>query len=28
VHRTRGGDAHAARTAPASTTLGMPKVRA
>jgi tRNA-2-methylthio-N6-dimethylallyladenosine synthase len=28
VIRTRGGDAHAARTAPASTTLGMPKVRA
>ena len=28
VHCTRGGDAHAARTAPASTTLGMPKVRA
>ena len=28
VHRTRGGDAHAVRTAPASTTLGMPKVRA
>ncbi len=28
VHRTRGGDAHAARTAPASTSLGMPKVRA
>jgi tRNA-2-methylthio-N6-dimethylallyladenosine synthase len=32
VHRTRGGDAHEARTAPAastpsSTTLGMPKVR-
>ena len=28
VTRTRGGDAHQARTAPASTTLGMPKVRA
>ncbi len=28
VARTRGGDAHQARTAPASTTLGMPKVRA
>jgi len=28
VTRTRGGDAHEARTAPASTTLGMPKVRA
>jgi tRNA-2-methylthio-N6-dimethylallyladenosine synthase len=28
VTRTRGGDAHHARTAPASTTLGMPKVRA
>ena len=28
VHPTRGGDAHFARTAPASTTLGMPKVRA
>jgi tRNA-2-methylthio-N6-dimethylallyladenosine synthase len=28
VTRTRGGDAHTARTAPASTTLGMPKVRA
>ena len=27
VTRTRGGDAHQARTAPASTTLGMPKVR-
>jgi tRNA-2-methylthio-N6-dimethylallyladenosine synthase len=32
VHRTRGGDAHAARTAPVasspnSTALGMPKVR-
>lgn len=27
VIRTRGGDAYAARTAPASTTLGMPKVR-
>jgi len=27
VIRTRGGDAHTARTAPASTTLGMPKVR-
>ena len=27
VHRTRGGDAHVARSAPASTTLGMPKVR-
>jgi tRNA-2-methylthio-N6-dimethylallyladenosine synthase len=28
VERTRGGDAHQARTAPKSTTLGMPKVRA
>jgi tRNA-2-methylthio-N6-dimethylallyladenosine synthase len=28
VIRTRGGDAHTARTAPATTTLGMPKVRA
>jgi len=28
VIRTRGGDAHAARTAPALTTLGIPKVRA
>ena len=28
VLRTRGGDAHTARTAPATTTLGMPKVRA
>ena len=28
VTRTRGGDAHQARTAPASTTLGMPTVRA
>jgi len=28
VIRTRGGDAHQARTAPAMTTLGMPKVRA
>ena len=28
VTRTRGGDAHQAPTAPASTTLGMPKVRA
>ena len=28
VTRTPGGDAHEARTAPASTTLGMPKVRA
>ena len=28
VTRTRGGDAHQPRTAPASTTLGMPKVRA
>ncbi len=28
VERTRGGDAHQARTAPMSTTLGMPKVRA
>ena len=28
VTRTRGGDAQQARTAPASTTLGMPKVRA
>ena len=28
VTRTRGGDAHQVRTAPASTTLGMPKVRA
>ena len=28
VHPTRGGDAHFARTAPGSTTLGMPKVRA
>ena len=28
VTRTRGGDAHQARTAPASTTLGIPKVRA
>ena len=28
VTRTSGGDAHQARTAPASTTLGMPKVRA
>ena len=28
VTRTRGGDAHQARTAPASTTLAMPKVRA
>ena len=28
VTLTRGGDAHQARTAPASTTLGMPKVRA
>ena len=28
VTRTRGGYAHQARTAPASTTLGMPKVRA
>jgi tRNA-2-methylthio-N6-dimethylallyladenosine synthase len=28
VHRTRGGDALSARTAPSSTTLGMPKVRA
>jgi tRNA-2-methylthio-N6-dimethylallyladenosine synthase len=27
VTRTRGGDAHQARTAPAFTTLGMPKVR-
>ncbi|CAB4337092.1 MAG: tRNA (N6-isopentenyl adenosine(37)-C2)-methylthiotransferase MiaB [Actinobacteria bacterium] len=27
VIRTRGGDAHESRTAPASTTLGMPKVR-
>jgi len=27
VIRTRGGDAHTARTAPALTTLGMPKVR-
>jgi len=27
VTRTRGGDAHAAKSAPASTTLGMPKVR-
>ena len=27
VHRTRGGDAHAARTAPASTSLGIPTVR-
>jgi len=27
VMRTRGGDAHTARTAPALTTLGMPKVR-
>lgn len=27
VLRTRGGDAHTARTAPAATTLGMPKVR-
>ncbi len=28
VERTRGGDAYQARTAPSSTTLGMPKVRA
>ena len=28
VIRTRGGDAHQARTAPATTALGMPKVRA
>jgi tRNA-2-methylthio-N6-dimethylallyladenosine synthase len=28
VTRTRGGDAHAAKSAPASTTLGIPKVRA
>ncbi|MFM1909880.1 MAG: hypothetical protein RLZZ545_578 [Actinomycetota bacterium] len=28
VERTRGGDAHQARIAPSSTTLGMPKVRA
>ena len=27
VTRTRGGDAHAAKSAPASTTLGIPKVR-
>jgi tRNA-2-methylthio-N6-dimethylallyladenosine synthase len=27
VHRTRGGDAHTARTAPASTSLGIPTVR-
>ncbi|CAN2205610.1 MiaB 2-methylthioadenine synthetase [Candidatus Nanopelagicaceae bacterium] len=27
VHRTRGGDAYAARTAPASTSLGIPTVR-
>jgi tRNA-2-methylthio-N6-dimethylallyladenosine synthase len=27
VERTRGGDAHQSRTAPSSTTLGMPKVR-
>ncbi len=27
VHRTRGGDAHVARTAPASTSLGIPTVR-
>ncbi|CAN2204860.1 MiaB 2-methylthioadenine synthetase [Candidatus Nanopelagicaceae bacterium] len=27
VHRTRGGDAHGARTAPASTSLGIPTVR-
>jgi len=27
VTRTRGGDAHEAKSAPASTTLGMPKVR-
>ena len=27
VIRTRGGDAHAARTAPALTSLGIPKVR-
>jgi len=27
VTRTRGGDAHAAKSAPASTSLGIPKVR-
>ena len=27
VMRTRGGDAHAAKSAPASTSLGIPKVR-
>jgi tRNA-2-methylthio-N6-dimethylallyladenosine synthase len=27
VMKTRGGDAHAAKSAPASTSLGIPKVR-